>query len=124
MEKMITRARFMMDRDVQYPTTEEMEVNAARVLFRVNRLLAFIGEASVVSSGYRPGHFNNGYSKKSAHLTCEAIDLEDKDNRIKNKLNEKVLIQFDLYMEHPTATPTWCHLTTRAPGSGNRIFHP
>ena len=34
------------------------------------------------------------------------------------------LAEYGLYREHPSATPRWCHLTTRAPGSGKRTFWP
>lgn len=34
------------------------------------------------------------------------------------------LEEHGLYREHPDSTPTWCHLTTRAPRSGRRTFHP
>lgn len=34
------------------------------------------------------------------------------------------LEEHGLYREHPSATPTWCHLTDRAPGSGRRTFYP
>jgi len=35
-----------------------------------------------------------------------------------------VLEALGLYMEHPDATATWTHLTTRAPHSGRRAFYP
>lgn len=34
------------------------------------------------------------------------------------------LEQHGLYREHPSVTPAWCHLTTRAPKSGHRTFLP
>lgn len=34
------------------------------------------------------------------------------------------LAEHGLYREHPDDTPGWCHLTTRAPASGHRTFHP
>lgn len=34
------------------------------------------------------------------------------------------LEEYGLYREHPSKTPTWCHLTTRAPGSKKRTFMP
>jgi len=124
---MITREQYMMGRDTEYPTTEQLEINAAILLFRVNRLLRdmFPGVTNWINeSGYRPGRHNAKYSPGSAHVTCEAIDLGDVKGTLKKALTPEILEKYDLYMEHPSATPTWCHLTKRAPKSGRRIFYP
>lgn len=48
------------------------------------------------------------------------ITLYDRDDGLHNALLER----HGLYREHPDATPTWVHLTTRAPKSGKRTFNP
>jgi hypothetical protein len=35
-----------------------------------------------------------------------------------------VLRDLGLWMEHPDKTPTWLHIQTVPPGSGNRVFWP
>lgn len=125
---MITRENFMMGRDAQYPTSEALEVNAARLLYRVNRLLAKFNVMyrASISSGYRPGKYNDGYAPSSAHLTCEAVDVADQAQTLARWIlkDPKVLTEFDLYIEDPAHTKTWVHFSTRAPKSGNRIFIP
>jgi uncharacterized protein YcbK (DUF882 family) len=126
---MVTREQYMMGRDTEYPTTEEIEVNAARLLHRVRGVLAEIGLTKVsITSGYRPGKYNKaaGGAAKSAHVTGEAVDLADYEDVIKTYLikNPIKLDLWNLYMEDPSATPTWCHLQTRPTKSGNRIFKP
>lgn len=34
------------------------------------------------------------------------------------------LTHIGLWLEHPSATPRWCHVQTVSPRSGNRIFKP
>jgi hypothetical protein len=48
------------------------------------------------------------------------LSLFDRDDGLHNEMLEK----YGLYREHPDATPTWCHLTTRRPKSGKRTFRP
>jgi hypothetical protein len=60
------------------------------------------------------------------------VDCSDQDNGLDEWLDQfehgdgdnSKLAQYDLYREHPSATPTWCHLTNRAPASGKRTFYP
>lgn len=125
---MITREQYLMGRDKQYPTTEQMEVDIAILLHRVNGLLVELNAGEKVTSGYRPGHYNvrAGGARTSAHTTCEAIDLADPQGDTKKKIiaNPSILEKYNLYMEHPDATPSWCHLQTRPTRSGSRIFKP
>lgn len=81
--------------------------------------------------GFRLPDSTTGASK-SSHREARAVDVYDPGNRIDqwldifegpNGANEK-LEQYGLYREHPDATQGWCHLTTRAPGSGRRTFRP
>lgn len=130
MTRFIERTDYLMGRDIQYPPTEDQEVNTARLLFRVNALLTQfkeivkLGGPVQMSSGYRPGHFNAaaGGAAKSAHLTCEAVDVADASGDLKKYIitNYAVLDKHDLYMEDPAKTPTWCHLQTRP--TTTRIF--
>jgi hypothetical protein len=122
----ITRDQYMMGRDREYPTTEEQEVNCARLLWRVNAVLKALGLDTVVNSGYRPGHYNvmaRG-APNSAHLTCEAVDLRDPSEHLEKVITDGILVHFGLYAEDVSATPGWIHLQIRAPKSGNRRFKP
>lgn len=61
-----------------------------------------------------------------------AVDCSDQRNDFDEWLDtfeygdgdNTLLAQHGLYREHPSATPTWCHLTDRAPGSGRRTYMP
>lgn len=126
----ITREVLLMGRDEEYPTTEEIEVNIARLLFRVNSFLKALGpdyQNLKVTSGYRPGKYNlmaRG-APNSSHLTGEAIDLGYTGPSIIERITDKDLLTvYNLYMEDPTATPGWIHLQTRPTKSGKRIFKP
>lgn len=106
----------------------ELVANANTLIPKINGLLEAIKKSPTVTSGYRTASINvsAGGSKNSAHLTCEAIDLADPDGSLgKLLLNNPALLEtHDLYMEHPTATPTWVHLQTRRTKSGKRVFYP
>lgn len=122
----LTREAYLMGREVEYPLNEDMEVNTARLLYRIRKLVKEWGGVTTFTSGYRPGRYNTaaGGAKGSAHLTCEAGDVLDADGKLKQWIaaNPWVLIQCDLWMEDPSATPTWCHLQSRPVKSGQRIF--
>jgi len=60
----------------------------------------------------------------SAHKQAQAVDVYDPDNAIDRWLTDAILEKYGLYREAPASTDGWCHLTTRAPGSGNRTFIP
>ena len=82
----------------------------------------------IVSSGYRPGHYNKdaGGAKGSAHAVCLACDFKDPTGDLDQWCMDHldVLEQCGLYLESPNHTLGWCHLTIRAPGSGDRVFIP
>jgi hypothetical protein len=123
----ITREQYLMGREVEYPTDIATEGHIADLLVRVNSLLSECPIAPTsITSGYRPGKYNvaAGGAKRSAHLTGQAVDLADPSKSFKEWLvaNQELLVKYDLYMEHPIATPTWCHLQTRP--TGVRIFRP
>jgi hypothetical protein len=109
--------------------TRELRANARETLRRVNRLLRRAGLVRKVSSGWRPAAVNAtvpGAAKGSKHLSCQAIDLEDRDGGLDawciNHLD--ALEELQLWLEHPDATPGWCHLQILPPRSGRRVFYP
>ena len=118
--------------------TPERMINANELLERVERLTDRLEEMGVVFrtnpatktwvsgktyGGFRPQDCPQGAST-SSHKQGQGVDIYDPLNEIDKALTDDLLIQFDLYREHPDATPGWCHLTTRRPGSGNRSFLP
>lgn len=123
---MIDIKTYLMGRDKMYPLDPIKEANAIELLRRVNGLLFELGIKADITSGYRPGHWNKkaGGSEKSAHLSCEAIDLKDNFGKIKEAITIELLKKYDLYMEHPDSTVGWCHLQSRKTRSGKRVFHP
>lgn len=99
--------------------------NAEALLVRVNLLMVEFGESRKISSGFRTIDSNRelkNASPYSRHLTGEALDLEDPKGTLKKWLNARLLEKFDLFAEDFAETPTWVHLQTTRPKSGNRIF--
>ena len=131
---MITKKEVLMGRELQYPLTPEMEANLNKLITAVNGIRGVYGKPMVVSSGYRPGAFNeaaNG-AKKSAHMVCMAVDFRDPDGKLDEWLsnNQDLLEKLDLWQEHPSATQGWAHLDTKPraiksrPGCKKRQFNP
>jgi len=84
---------------------------------------------TIVSSGWRPAAVNAstpGAAKNSKHMIGQAVDLFGPDNKLATFAfnNQDLLKEHGLWMEHPSATPTWIHLQTVPPRSGNRVFYP
>lgn len=91
-------------------------------------------------SGSKGGSGDGGFrlpdsgtgSPNSSHKQAAAVDVYDGTNRLDAWLDQfedgqggnSKLEEYGLYREAPDATPGWCHLTTRAPGSGRRTFNP
>jgi hypothetical protein len=65
-------------------------------------------------------------SPRSKHLSCQAIDLDDPNDALDAWCldNLAVLESIGLWLEHPDATPGWCHLQIVPPQSGRRVFMP
>lgn len=126
LKKYVTVTEYLMGRAKLEDLADDVCFNLNKLIPTVNALLEDFGEYRKVNSGYRRAIDNKaaGGSPKSAHLTGEAIDLEDKDGKLKAFCTEEVLNKYDLYMEHPSATPSWCHLQSRVTRSGARIFLP
>lgn len=132
------------------PSTEQQESNALELLERVNALIeeavrggSFVRttdpdtdcEISGVARGDGDGGFRAPGSRTggpgSSHREGRGVDVYDPGDRLDTWLdafelgeNNVALERHGLYREHATATPGWCHLTTRAPGSGKRTFYP
>lgn len=118
---------YLMGRDKKYPISEKQKESALELLRRVGLLFEKIGVKDPdLASGYRPSAINAkvGGAKMSAHMTCEAGDWENLNNRISDLISVALLVEFDLYMENPAFTKGWIHLQTRPTRSGNRIFNP
>lgn len=126
--QMISREEVLMGRDKDYPLTPELEKNLTKLLEALNKFRKIYGKPLIVSSGYRPGEYNKkaGGAKNSAHLTCEAVDFHDSDDKIKEFVvkNPKILEDCSLFMEDPSKTDNWIHLQIRIVTSGKRIFKP
>lgn len=128
---MITLEEYYMGRDKKYPDqlTDELRLNAQDTVDKANQLLARFGESRKVNSGWRPPAVNAAIpkaAKKSNHMRCLAIDLDDDDGDLDDwcMSNLSVLEELGLWMEHPAATKGWCHVQTVPPRSGRRVFYP
>ena len=122
---MITLEDYAMGRPIPSP----LDQFALLTVERANRLLSEFGEDRRVTSGYRTPAINAatpGAAKRSKHMTCQAIDLEDHDGDLDEWCidNPGVLERLGLWQEHPAATKGWCHLQTVPPMSGRRVFYP
>jgi uncharacterized protein YcbK (DUF882 family) len=127
---MVTRDEVLKGRDRDYPLDAELEQNLSQLLDAVNKLRKVYGKPFIITSGYRPGHYNKSArgAKKSAHMSCQAVDIRDTDGEIAKWClnNLKLLEEAGLYMESPMYTQTpaarWLHLQTRP--TKNRVFIP
>jgi hypothetical protein len=124
---MITVDDYLMNR--KSGLTFELLENAIDTVEKVNKLLDVFGSQRKVTSGYRPASVNAAIpnaAKKSNHMLCKACDLEDVDGKLDKWCmdNLHVLTEIGLWLEHPSATKTWCHIQTVPPKSGKRVFYP
>lgn len=125
----VTADEYLMGRDKLAPITPEMYENMMKLLVAANLIRDLYAKPLTVSSGYRPPAINAatpGSAKKSCHMTCEAVDFADPKGDLARWClgNLDILEKAGLYMESPISTVGWCHLQTRAPGSGKRVFIP
>jgi hypothetical protein len=127
----ITLADYFMGRDAMHAAelSEELRANALQTVTRANALLERARVPVIVNSGWRPQAINASIpnaSPRSKHLTCQAIDLNDESDALDAwcLAHLDVLESLGLWLEHPDATPGWCHLQIIAPRSGRRVFMP
>lgn len=125
----ISVIEYLMGRVKMEDLTDEQVRNLNTIVPAANALLEKFGEYRKVTSGYRSQEDQmriNPSAPKSKHLLCAAVDLEDKDGKLKAwcMANLKVLSLIGLWMESPKSTPTWVHVQCIPPKSGNRVFNP
>lgn len=91
----------------------------------INDLREEYGKPIIVLSGARcPNHNKKvGGAPNSAHCEGRAVDVE-RTPTLLAFCTEAKLAEHGLYMEDPAATPSWLHLSDRAPASGKRVFKP
>lgn len=122
----ISVLEYMMGRIKPEELTAEQTGNMNTLIPRVNQFLEAFGEKRAVNSGYRSPEANAaaGGKKKSNHLVCAAIDLEDKDAKLYNfaRKNEELLADLGLWCEERMGG--WLHMQCVAPKSGKRFFLP
>jgi hypothetical protein len=129
MLKVFTLANYYKGRDILYPKelTQKLKDNATYTVACTNRLMVFM-EADEIdtsqidnNSGWRPKSINTatpGADPNSPHVTCEGIDLSDKNNIVKKWIQDnpdKVKEAGFVATEDFSLTSTWCHLQTRPP---------
>lgn len=132
-----TRQQYLKGRDVKFADefTDELSANTNVTIARASELVDRYQRATgdtrkrEVTSGWRPQNINKatpGAAPKSLHMYCQAIDIEDKDQSLGKwcVANIEVLVEIGLWMESIVHTPTWMHIQTKPPKSGNRIFLP
>lgn len=102
----------------------EAEMAAHGVVFPINPKTGS-GVSGATFGGFRPQNCPQG-APDSSHKTGEGVDRYDPAGDIDAWLmaHQDSMALLGIYIEHPDATPTWSHWTTRAPRSGNRVFHP
>lgn len=126
-----------------YPASTEIQdkhrIAAAELLARVNALLqeaedeggveiesnpyTLTNVSGIRDGGWRPQACPTG-APNSAHKAGMAVDVYDPSNKLDKWITDEILEKYNLYREHPSATPRWCHLSTRRPSSGRRTFFP
>lgn len=138
--------QYWMGRDAKYPAelTTETRYNAARLVGKVNNLLAMAEADGVapgtdqvthtaVASGWRPQMVNDrtaNAASGSKHLDGRAVDLQDTPNRDLARWclrNLDALQDAGLWMEDPRWTggaDPWVHLQLVPPASGHRVYIP
>ena len=117
------------DRSHAHELTPHLRENAALTVERANALLARAALPGVVNSGWRPQAINAAVpnaSPRSKHVSCQAIDLDDASGALDAwcMRNLAALAAIGLWLEHPDATPGWCHVQVVPPRSGRRVFMP
>lgn len=117
-----------MGRDREYPLSPVLETNLQHLLVALNIFRLTYGIPMRVTSGYRPGRYNEAAhgAQHSNHMVCLACDFADANGALDAwcLAHPDVLEKAGLYQESPGNTPGWCHLQSVAPASGSRVFLP
>ena len=138
---MITLTDYWMGRDATYPLSLDTATRraAAVTVDLANRLLVIAKtcgvpltlneQGTLVRSGWRPPAVNAmtpNASPTSLHMTGGAIDFHDPSGALDAWMLAcpQPLVDLGLWQEHPSATPSWAHVQTKPPRSGNRVFWP
>ena len=141
---MITVEQYWMGREREFAAdlTPEVTENAHFLVERVNLVLARAALEHVfpaadlrtghpIASGWRPKAVNNAggtANRTSKHIIGCAIDLRDRlpDRPLARWClrNRHVLEEAGLWMPDPRWTPSWIHLQSVPPASGERIYLP
>lgn len=132
---MFTLKDLLMGRIKESQLTDELRLNATKLLEAVNTLLKDSGFTLLkLSSGYRSAAINAsvGGAKRSLHMTCCALDIADPSGTLESWVStqQDKLAALGLWQEHPDSTPGWVHLDigVRAvkvrPGCLPRQFKP
>lgn len=132
--KKLTNEDYLMGRIKEEDLTPEEKADMEDLLDKVNRLLADFYKNNPdehergINSGYRTALINSavGGAKKSKHMICQAVDIEDGNGKLDKWLTHfpEKLIEFDLYREHPDYTAGWLHVQIVGPKSKKRTFIP
>lgn len=113
-----TSEDLLMNRDLEYPLSGELEANLLDLLDAANAMAAAYeadtGRILEVRSAYRPGRYNvaAGGARRSAHLYCLAIDWADPDGAVDEWVmaNLERMRDFGFVgIEHPDSTVGWSH---------------
>jgi len=119
------------DREKHSELNDELLANAEELLKRVNAFLMDLGVVEVkVSSGFRPSSVNASLpnsAKKSLHMQCKAIDLEDPNGELDALFvsNPSLKTRHNLWQENPASTKSWAHLDIGIRWERpSRIFNP
>jgi hypothetical protein len=120
--------------------TQERQRNAEVLLLAVNKLMAEAALAGVefpvnpktgsqisgqTYGGFRPQLCPIG-APNSNHKEGRGVDVYDPENKIDDwcMVNQDVLEECGIWIEHPSKTNTWSHWQSVAPKSGNRVYMP
>lgn len=94
------------------------------IIFPINpNTNSFISGSTL--GGFRPQITSVG-AAKSNHKKGLAVDIYDPQKEIGKwcLANKSILVEFEVYIEHPDYTNKWCHFQVVPPASGRRVFIP
>lgn len=128
----ITSSNKYPERAKSKELTQEHYQHAQDLCDRVNALFKDLGiDIPKVSSGFRPAAINAnvpGSAKKSLHMTCQAVDLEDPTGSLDKLIESRpeLLTKHKLWLEDPDSTLGWVHLDCSPVRADRkiRIFKP